>query len=411
MTAKTVLRFVLVLDFLTALPVFGQTVRAFPNQIGSKAAIITSKNLGIESTTIDQNLYIGAKGSFKETTEPSPKDSKIKLFNDQMLGGAGPGGGNSIGSSPELVLKVLRKDDKYYGALAEVLKDIAYFISDIPFKLPDPLVFNVFKKINAMTTLITEGPYTGIRVLKFPISINPIYGDCSDHGEIRDASISFVQGPTGPVQVSLCLSLTRLARFSAQDLEDQLKALLVHELTHLANFDEATADKIQRYTYEKLMKGPDCGVSFLANSFGEFGSGLQGVAISIEIRHTFLNQHRFFNATKGGIVNIEKWYFNEVEPNWHQVRTSVKLDAEAKEFKLIAQRNQPGSISFVYPNSDGSTGRAQINWEETNCLESEGCMMNNITGSFQVDGKIFTPKHDYNDGKGGGGGISWSCLR
>ncbi|MFZ4405406.1 MAG: hypothetical protein ACOYOK_15005 [Pseudobdellovibrionaceae bacterium] len=81
-------------------------------------------------------------------------------------------------------------------------------------------------------------------VLQKKITFNLVSGECNSRQGHRDgAAIGTPEAGT------ICLSLSRLQKIPTDDLENQIVALIMHELSHLSGFNEKKAIAFQKLIY------------------------------------------------------------------------------------------------------------------------------------------------------------------
>jgi hypothetical protein len=141
----------------------------------------------------------------------------------------------------------------------------------------------------------------------------------------------------------MCFSAERLAQYPDSAFQEQLSALFLHELSHVAGYEETDAVSIQNYAVKKILT-PDCSIFVYSdnandNSFVSFGLILQeGFAPYVKVNRQF---------TQGALQTFEL-------DNYH---TSLPAPVEFRWSPA------GGHIQFTSLDVDGQLRVNQVDWE------------------------------------------------
>jgi hypothetical protein len=289
-------------------------------------------------------------------------------------GNEGSGGGNGSKSTPEDVIRILDGDgtkvwngkefeavvQKAHLLLVEIYEGLGEHYT-VPIR--DPKAAPILRKIISQPTLIwrrVEGWPVLLEMSRVKMEKNE-HGPCLDSGEKKDASVRVEQTPTGPI-AHVCMSVPLLTRFPKEVLEQEIAALILHELAHAAGYGEEEADFIQQYGLRFLTE--KCKIAVLLA--GEWRGGLGSFEIET---NAYRNANaKFSQCRKSG------------KPSWNACNfATTNTHQEPGDFRLDWTPGGPGKLTFLAMSNNGSYNAQYVEWEKS---REDGAWYGNPQVSF-----------------------------
>lgn len=273
-------------------------------------------------------------------------------------GNEGSGGGNGTKSTSQ---EVVREIDAAFGQrnragmdLQTVLADIQNGLSNSPvLAIQDPRAAPILRGIIQSKFVRSSGNDQTPDIYVYTELEKKLKGACIDHGKDRDASVKIVKTKYGE-EAQMCISVERLTRYTGRELRPQIAALFVHELAHLAGYGEEDADYVQNYALKMLTQncfieiGNDDAVDGRSKGFIFYVILHPGRRLEVKYNRYFAPLHK--------------------DPGANDVSTTTTYLSQ-DDYKVEFAPGQPGKLSFLAMNHDGSYEQQALSWSNSRIAE------------------------------------------
>lgn len=321
-----------------------------------------------------------APGSQSTPVEPSPGNPTL----ENGGGGIDGSGGNTAQSSLEEVQKAFDEIQKeLYERFVQIAQhramdpEVVDFISE---RNAHQTLKDLFKNFDPSKESAFNNPFS--KALKNGnVRIIPQETDCQTRDSSHDGSA------TGNLEKGeICISLSRLTKLPARVLHEEIFLLLVHEMSHLAGFNEQNAEYFQRF----FLRHPKLYQSQIEATkvFPSFKS-CDGSLIQKEQEE--MDASPYWRAQKAAFIKM----LSGSQPRncgegTNQLEDKVVIFADDAEWLGITAQFAQTGMNWQKKNESGDTFYT-VNWIQNMTLVASIYLETETMTLSGINGKIGTP--------------------